>query len=81
MNEDASEPALLRAHYALASPLHLAFASRLPPPGTHTPTPPPSRSRTAGFESKRVDGFECQTSGEAVFELFWSEEALNNVNE
>jgi hypothetical protein len=46
-----------------------------------TSTPPPSRSRTAGFESKRVDGFECQTSGEAVFELFWSEEALNNVNE
>ena len=34
------------------------------------------RLRAAGFESKRVDDFECKTSGEAVFELFWSDEAL-----
>ena len=37
-------------------------------------------SRAAGFESKRVDGFECRTSGEAVFELFWSDGSLAAVS-
>ena len=58
--------------------------SRVPYAGTPTYAQAPHEtsplltplSRAAGFESKRVDGFECRTSGEAVFELFWSDGTL-----